>query len=104
MSFDSLLVARKMREFITELRTRTALSPRASHCLEKDLTYLEKSIEVLSGNDPDCVNDLWREVQYLSRFFGEGYAEGKDQRQLHDLMEEFESALLDDIVVLRSRS
>src|SRR5688572_14328531 len=104
MSFDSLPVARRMREFLTELRSRASLSARANHCLEKDLTYLEKSVRVLSGKDPDSVNDLWREVQYLSRFFGEGYAEGQDQRQLQDLMEEFESALLEDIAVLRTKS
>ena len=103
MNFDSLRVVQRMRDFLTELQRRQSLTARAAYSLGKDITYLEKCVGVLSGNDPDSVNDLWREVQYLSRFFGEGYAVAEDQQRLQQLMEEFESALLDDIVVLRSK-
>jgi hypothetical protein len=83
--------------------TKPSLSPRGAVALQKDLQYLEKCASVLAGEDNDAINDLWREVQYLSRFFG-GYAEGEDQRHLQKLMDDFETALLEEIVVLRSQS
>lgn len=87
-----------------KIRRQPFISPRAAFALEKDARYLEKCAAVLSEKESDALNELWSEVQYLSRFFGEGYAEGKDQQLLQKLMDDFEGALLDDIVVLRSNS
>jgi hypothetical protein len=101
---EALNVVKRMHEFLTELGSRGSLSQRATHSLNKDLGYLQRAADILSARDTDAVNDLWREVQYISRFFGEGYAEGSDQQKLLKLMDEFETALLDDIVVLRSLS
>lgn len=67
------------------------------------MQYLEKCLFVLSERRSDEINDLWSEVQYLSRFFGEGYAAGEEQQQLLKLMDDFESALLEEIVVMRSK-
>lgn len=100
----SLEIVRKLQRFLIRVGEDASLSSRAVYALNKDKKYVEKCIDVLSSDDTERTNDLWREVQYFSRFFGEGYAEGADQRQLLDLMDEFETALLDDVVAIRAKT
>lgn len=97
---NSLEVARKLKAFLDQMGTNL-VEPDAQLSLQKDKQYMEKSIAILSSDDADSINGLWREVQYLSRFFGGDYAQGSDQSLLLQLMDEFGEALLDDIVSLR---
>jgi hypothetical protein len=98
----SLKVVEELGAHLRGIMTKQSLSPRAALALQKDMQYLEKCASMLTSQDSNAINDLWREVQYLSRFFGEGYAEGDDQYRLQKLMDDFETALLEEIVLLRS--
>jgi hypothetical protein len=101
---QSLKVARNIKSFLAEMETTSTLSSDERYALDKDKKYIDKSIAILSGNDSAAINDLWREVQYMSQFFGGDYAEGSNQLRLLDLMDQFETALLDDVVAMRSNS
>jgi hypothetical protein len=100
---NSLHVVDLLRDHLNRLMTKSALSSGEMAALERDITYLDKCASVLATGNINAVNDLWREVQYLSRFFGEGYAEGDDERYLYQLMHDFHTALLDETVALRSK-
>ena len=97
---NSLRVAHRLKAFLDQMGTNLIGSD-AQLSLYKDKEYMEKSIAILSSDDTESINGLWREVQYLSRFFGGDYAQGSDQSRLLQLMDEFADALLDDIVSLR---
>ena len=98
----ALGAAEKLRSFLAEFEKDTNLSPSKLQVLETDCNYVQKCIAVLSGGNPDAINELWREIQHLSQFFGGDYAQGKDQQQLIILMDELQGAVLDLIVSLRS--
>src|SRR5688572_24275794 len=97
----SLDVANKLKAFLDEMGSTNIIGFDAQQALHKDREFMEKSIAVLSSANVDKINGLWKEVQYLSRFFGGDYAEGSNQASLLQLMTEFEEAMFEDIVSLR---
>jgi hypothetical protein len=99
----SLDVAKQIKDLLTEIRKDNPSENDARYALDKDIEYIEKCVAILSSNDTEGINDLWREVQYFSRFFGGDYAQRAKQKTLLALMDEFETALLDDIVAMRAK-
>jgi hypothetical protein len=97
----ALETAEKIRTLLTELR-QTDISDDARYALAKDTQYIEKCISILTSADNEAVEALWRDVQYLSRFFGGDYVSGDNQRRLTELSDQFQKSLLD--VVVRTRS
>lgn len=98
---NSLEVAHRLKAFLDEIDATNLIASDAQLALHKDREYMEKSIEILSSDNVDEINGLWREIQYLSRFFGGDYAQGSNQTRLLQLMSEFEEAVFEDIVSLR---
>jgi len=97
----SLNVATRLKAFLDEIGATILIGSDAQLALHKDREFMEKSIAILSSDNVDQINGLWREVQYLSRFFGGDYAQSSNQARLSELMSEFEEAVFEDIVSLR---
>ena len=97
----SLEVANRLKAFLNEMGAINLIGSDAQLALDKDREYMEKSILILSSDNIDKINGLWREIQYLSRFFGGDYAQGSNQTRLLQLMSEFEEAVFEDTVSLR---
>ena len=98
---EALAAAENLRAFLAGIKTNGSLSESKLFALEQDHAYAEKCVAILSGQDPRAINDLWKEIQYLSRFFGGDYAQGVDQRQLEKLLDDLHTAVLDVVLSLR---
>ena len=98
---NSLEAARNLKAFLDEMGATDVIGSDAQLALHKDTQYMERSIAILTSDNVDHINELWREIQYLSRFFGGDYAQGSNQTRLLQLMSEFEEAVCEDIVSLR---
>jgi hypothetical protein len=98
---NSLDAANRLKALLDEMGPTNFIELDAQLALYKDREFMEKSIAILSSDNVDEINGLWREVQYLSRFFGGDYAQGSNQTRLLQLMNEFEEAVFEDIVSLR---
>lgn len=98
---NSLNVANRLKAFLDEMGATNLIGSDAQLALHKDREFMTNTIAILSSGNVDELNGLWREVQFLSRFFGGDYAQGSNQTRLLQLMSEFEEAVFDDIVSLR---
>jgi hypothetical protein len=100
---NALEAAGKLRDFLAGLKKNTTLSESKLTALDEDSGYVEKCLTVLSVGETEAVNNLWIEVQHMSRFFGGDYAQGSNGRQLTQLIDEFHAAVFELVVSLRSR-
>lgn len=98
---NAIDAAEDIRLLLTQL-LQQQMSTSARSALAEDLKYIEIAIRVLKTGDPNAIDDLWREAQYLSRFFGGDYAVGEDKRRLIKLCNIFQDALLDRVSEIRS--
>jgi hypothetical protein len=98
---EALAAAENLRDFLAGIKTNDSLSESKLAALEQDYAYADKCVAILSGQDTRAINDLWREIQYLSQFFGGDYAQGANQRQLEKLLDELHTAVLEVVVSLR---
>jgi hypothetical protein len=99
---DALAAAENLRDFLVAIKRNNSLSETKLVALEQDNDYVERCIAILSGRDTRAINDLWKEIQYLSQFFGGDYAQGTNQKQLQKLSEDLHTAVLELVVSLRS--
>jgi hypothetical protein len=97
----ALAAAENIRDFLAGIKRSNSLSESKLLALEQDYEYVEKCIAILYGRDPGAINDLWKEIQYLSQFFGGDYAQGPNQRQLEKLLDNLHTAVLELVVSLR---
>jgi hypothetical protein len=98
---EALRAAENLREFLAGIKRNNSLSESKLVALKQDYAYVEKCIAILSGRDTRAINDLWREIQYFSQFFGGDYAQGTNQAQLQKLSEDLHTAVLELVVSLR---
>jgi hypothetical protein len=98
---DALAAAEHLRDFLAGIKTNGSLSKSKLVALEQDHAYAEKCVAILSGQDPRAINDLWKEIQCLSQFFGGDYSQGANQRQLEKLLDDLHTAVLEVVVSLR---
>lgn len=96
--------AERLGTFLEEMRRNNLMPVAARNALEEDARYIEKSVKILTDGDVEAIRSLWKEVQQLSHFFGGDYAEGSNQVRLLSLMDEFQTALLEDMVIIRAKS
>src|SRR5688500_5292321 len=61
----SLEVAKRLKAFLDEMGSNNLMASDAKLALYKDREYIEKSIVILSSDNVDEINGLWREIQYL---------------------------------------
>lgn len=88
----ALEAAANVRALLLKIE-RGQMSDDARRALNQDLKYIERAIDVLNGSDADAVMSLWREVQYLSKFFGGDYATGENRLRLDELSSSFQDSL-----------
>jgi hypothetical protein len=100
----ALEAAEELGSFLEEMRRNNIIPNAARDALEEDARYIKKSMRILCNGDVEAIRSLWKEVQQLSHFFGGDYAEGSNQVQLLKLMDEFQTALLEDMVIMRAKS
>lgn len=97
----ALTAAENLRDFLAGIMSNKSLSEGKLVALRQDSDYVEKCITILSGRDTQLINDLWGEIQYLSRFFGGDYAQGIQRRQLEKLLDDLHTGMLELVVSLR---
>ena len=97
----ALAAAENLRDFLARTKRNNSLSESKLVALEQDYAYAEKCVTILCGQDTRAINDLWKEIQYLSQFFGGDYAQGVNQRELEKLLDELHTAVLELVVSLR---
>lgn len=98
----ALAAAENLRDFLADIKRSNSLSEDKFVALEQDYAYAEKCITILSGQDKRAINDLWKEIQYLSQFFGGDYVQAANQRRLEKLLDELHTAVLELVVSLRT--
>ena len=98
---EALKAAENLRDFLAGIKTNDSLSESKLVALEQDYAYVEKCVATLSRQDERAISDLWKEIQYLSQFFGGDYAQGTNQFQLQKLSGDLHTAVLELVVSLR---
>ena len=98
---EALAAAENLRNFLAGIKSNNSLSESKLVALQQDQAYAEKCVAILSGQDTRAINDLWKEIQYLSQFFGGDYAQGANQMRLEKLLDELHTAVLEVVVSQR---
>ena len=91
--------------FLVDLQDKSGslMSMGAQVALREDIEFMEIALEVLRAGQPDDINELWRRVQSLSRFFGGDYLPRGLYNNWSDLCEAFKTEVFEAVVVARKQ-
>ena len=97
----ALTVAQEILTFLKGFRHEA--QGEASEALEHDVQYIESCIALLKSGQKDQINEVWRGVQKISKFFGGDYLSTvDDEDKLNNLLDDFFRELLDAVTESRS--
>ncbi|NVN99667.1 MAG: hypothetical protein HXX17_10105 [Geobacteraceae bacterium] len=91
----------KLSDLIYEADISQKLTANDIAALERDRKFIDFATVSLASKNPDTINELWRQVQCLSHFFGGDYIKYYRPVKFNSLMEEIFDQMLETVAEIR---